>query len=764
MPLDQNRPFLVGEWTVEPELNALRRGGVEKRVEPKVMQVLITLASRHNHVVPKGELIAAVWPDTFVSDDVLTRCISILRRITADDPQAPTFIQTVPRVGYRLLAPVRETALPDPPAGQAPAPFLTQPPAPAPLAEIPGSPLHHEPSPPPVTAQPVTSQLATHQPATVPLVPARAAVPPLGRRPLVLALTGLCLVAILAVLGGLHWAHRPNQAVSTVGHPADLHSIPFTSDVGEQSQPAFSPDGRTIALVRTAEDGSSRRICLKPIGQEVCRPLTDAPGEQFSPAWSPTGRQVAFLNRDGRRLDLLLANTTGDSTPQHVFSPEEPSDWELGALSWSPDGRSLVFPDHQAGSPSSAILLLDLATRRVRAISAPPAGWEGDLNPVFSPDGTRIAFTRASESAVRNLFWLSISDGSVHQLTHQAADINGLTWTRDGTALVFSSNRSGQFALWRIALDGGAADRLPVGTDNATQPAIGAQPGALAYTQGSAVWSIERPDGGAILTSTQEDSAPSLSPDGRFFAFQSRRSGTQQIWVASIDGASLRQLTSTNGPMAGSPSWSHTGDHILFDARPGGHSHIFSIASSGGPARQLTTGDANDIVPRWSNDDRTVFFRSNRGGRWQLWKLALTPSGTADGPPVRLTSGDGMAAQESADGTTLVFTRGDEAGLWQLDLRTGRETRLLAQPPAGFWGYLQATRDGIIVLGRSARKSELLLVDPRSGSTHPLETLLHQPPTFQGLTAMPSGSTILLTGEREAERHITLATGLPAPL
>ena len=98
----------VGEWIVQAELNSLTKDEVARHIEPKVMKVLLALAAQQGRVVPKEELISAVWPDTFVTDDVLIRCISILRRITEDDPHTPHFIQTISKVGYRLVAPVSE--------------------------------------------------------------------------------------------------------------------------------------------------------------------------------------------------------------------------------------------------------------------------------------------------------------------------------------------------------------------------------------------------------------------------------------------------------------------------------------------------------------------------------------------------------------------------------------------------------------------------------------------------------------------------------
>ena len=67
--------FQVGEWSVHPTLNRLSRGGEEVRVEPKVMQVLEVLAETPGQVVTRDTLVARVWPDVFVSEDVLHRAI-----------------------------------------------------------------------------------------------------------------------------------------------------------------------------------------------------------------------------------------------------------------------------------------------------------------------------------------------------------------------------------------------------------------------------------------------------------------------------------------------------------------------------------------------------------------------------------------------------------------------------------------------------------------------------------------------------------------
>jgi Tol biopolymer transport system component/DNA-binding winged helix-turn-helix (wHTH) protein len=714
--------FRVGEWTVQVELNSMVRDGVVRHIEPKVMKVLLTLSAQQGRVVSKEELISTVWPDTFVGDDVLTRCISILRRITEDDPHTPHFIQTIPKVGYRLVATVSELAVE------------------------------------------VQNDVPTIQGSTI-LTTKPAAVSPAetssrqGRR-IGWTVAATLFVASLFVM----WSYQKDR-IKLIGASVPFETLQFTSYAGEQIQPAFSPDGKQIAFVWISENTSSRRIYIKTIGTEEVKQLTSDTDEQFSPTWSPDGRQIAYLARSTEGLSLSVANVKSQETPRKLLIPQQPSHWEQGALSWAPSGKSLIYPDHAGTSPDSSIFLLDLQTFNTRPITTPPAGWEGDLNPAYSPDGRWIAFTRASETAVRDIFFMSTATGELHALTHDHMNIDSLTWTADSSFIIFSSNRGGKYGLWKIGLKGKTPERLTVGTEDAYQPAVGPRPSQLAYTQGSAIWSILRfqqssgketsVQSDAVLTSTQQDSAPSLSPDGSFFAFQSRRSGNQEIWVASQAGDQLRQLTFMAGPLTGSPSWSNRGNKILFDSRPGGHSHIFCVSAAGGRPKQLTFGDANDITPRWSHDDQSIYFRSNRGDRWQLWRVSAT-----GGDPQPVTTGDGIVPQESPDGKWLYYTRGNEDGIWRVPPSGGPETQILAQPSANYWGYWQVTSRGIFYLDRGASSGAIRIFDPDTKVTSLYTMLREVPPVYSGLAVAQAGKIALLTDQHDAGRHITLIQAL----
>ena len=104
-----NSDFRVGPWLVQPSINTISQNGTSNRLEPKVMEVLVYLASQPGEALSKEIIIKAVWPETFVSDDVLTRSVSELRRAFQDHAREPRFIETIPKRGYRLIAPVEHS-------------------------------------------------------------------------------------------------------------------------------------------------------------------------------------------------------------------------------------------------------------------------------------------------------------------------------------------------------------------------------------------------------------------------------------------------------------------------------------------------------------------------------------------------------------------------------------------------------------------------------------------------------------------------------
>lgn len=119
----------IGDWWADPATNELGRAGETQRIEPKVMEVLMVLASRPGGVVSREELLSLVWPGVVVGDEALTQSIIKLRRALGDNPRSPAYIDTISKRGYRLVAPVSNVEAAPAPHARAPIIPPPQPPA-----------------------------------------------------------------------------------------------------------------------------------------------------------------------------------------------------------------------------------------------------------------------------------------------------------------------------------------------------------------------------------------------------------------------------------------------------------------------------------------------------------------------------------------------------------------------------------------------------------------------------------------------------------
>lgn len=98
--------FSVGEWTVQPSLGRLSRGETTIRLRPQLMDVLVCLASGNGRTVMKQSVFDTVWSDRFVAESALARSVAELRVALGDSARHPTFIETIHKRGYRIIAPI----------------------------------------------------------------------------------------------------------------------------------------------------------------------------------------------------------------------------------------------------------------------------------------------------------------------------------------------------------------------------------------------------------------------------------------------------------------------------------------------------------------------------------------------------------------------------------------------------------------------------------------------------------------------------------
>jgi Tol biopolymer transport system component/DNA-binding winged helix-turn-helix (wHTH) protein len=719
--------FQVGDWIVHPSLNALERDGKTVHLEPKVMQVLLTLATEPSEVCTRETVQRQVWPDVVVGEDVLIRAIGKIRRAFHND----SVIETVPKVGYRLVAPViRES--------NGIATKVTEPPETfAPLAAVEGA---------------AAVDAATAAPSLLADIVADPINVPASRRPAIwLAAFVVVLLLVFAVFSTIARFYH--------GHPTQTGAYvtrPFTTDPGSQIQASFSPDGKSVAYVWRRDATSYGQVYIRSLNSEQPVQLSpEQPANQLNPVWSPDGSQIAFVRKDDTHSSIVDVPSSG-SAGDEIYTLPVNSAREYGGLAWSADGASLIFPQQNTLEGPSYLIELSLRDRTVQSITVPPLLWDGDFFPAVSPDGRTLAFIRGSEQLARDIYVMGLPSGPVQRITHGCLAMS-LAWTEDSSSIVFSSSRNGALSLWRVKATGGDPQRLAAVGDDAYAPAIAKHGHRLIYSHGSAMWGIFAVDlayksatPAVILTSSEQDAAPHISPSGDHIIFQSWRSGSREIWAAQIDGSNPVQLTDNPGQSAGDPSWSPDGKFIALDARLDSFAHIYVINASGGKPRAITSGSYNDVAPSWSADGQYLYFGSNRSGSWQIWRVQVDGSHA----PQQITTNGGMFAMVSGDGQRIYYTKYTSAGLWQQPVAGGRERKVFDGPPAGYPDYWTLSRDGVYALSIVGQQFALSRIDPQTGQARVLDLLKYSPTV--GLSISPDGKKMVYSGLISASSHLTL--------
>jgi Tol biopolymer transport system component/DNA-binding winged helix-turn-helix (wHTH) protein len=714
--------FRVGEsYHVEPLLNSVTGPAGTTRLESKVMQVLLCLAAHAGQVVPKERLMQTVWPDTFVGDDVLTRAISELRRVFGDDAKEPRVIQTIPKSGYRLIAPV-EKGLDNQDVRQQP--------------------------------DKQSEQIRTESAESGSAARSRRG----WQHSSFLKWSALAVALTIGAALSL-------EVVRLWPSPRGvMRTTPLTSLPGQERHPSFSPDGNQIAVAWDGENADNQDIYVKVIGEGVPLRVTTNPSADRTPAWSPDGRYIAFVRSAEKEAGLFVIPALGGHE-RKVGSLTPPHEWPAGP-SWSPDGRLLVLHDRSGPEAALSIFVFSIENLERRKLTSPSPNAVGDIAPTISPDGRTVAFNRISVAG--GIYVVPLAGGEPKRVTlEQDWRIERLAWSPDGRELVFSASGGAAESsgnLWKVSASGGTPERLTVGGDDAGNPAISTHRNRLAYEQrrqDANIWRIAvptsrqpTPSPAKLIASTRHEAGPQFSLDGARIAFHSDRSGTFEIWICDAAGSGLVQLTSFGGPVVGAPRWSPDGRRIAFEVLAKGHSDIHVVNVDGGLPERVTSEPSDDVVPSWSNDGRWIYFASNRTGRHEVWKVPAI-----GGSAVQVTKRGGFGAVESNDGQFVYYSKGFNVdGLWKVAVNGGEEVQVLDFPKAGFWGYWALVETGIYFVNSvSVRHAALQFLSFARRGVVPVATLDGNPVPYEpGIAVSPDGRWILYTQEDNRSSDIML--------
>lgn len=335
---ENKRLYEFGAFRLDPAERVLARDGQRILLAPKAFDTLLILVHHSGHVLTKDELLKTLWPDSFVEENNLTQQISQLRRALGEDPDGPSFIETVPRLGYRFLPEVRE------------------------IAEVNGELAVSKRTRMHIVLREEEETEEDDSPSET-----RAAPPArtgwLARRKWLIASAVLILLALpgyllltreripivvdsqrLARIEGFHFALYASSTDIYFKGRQSIMRLPITGgDPAEVVTPIpspmlqdFSRERSEFLLLEGPEVGDCP-LWILPVPTGSPRRLGDV--RAHAAAWSPDGERVVYAAGH----DLFLVNREGEAS-QKLASIVG---WPLH-MRWSPDGRLIRYVENDA--------------------------------------------------------------------------------------------------------------------------------------------------------------------------------------------------------------------------------------------------------------------------------------------------------------------------------------------------------------------------------------------------------------------------------
>ena len=374
----------------------------------------------------------------------------------------------------------------------------------------------------------------------------------------------------------------------------------------QQEQIVFVSEAADLEQIHLRKAGGGRVKTSKLTLQEPT-------GTYFTPSLSYDGERVAFASRPERNYDIYVIELRSRKQRRVTFAPSR----DLYP-SWAPDGSRIAFASDREGV-FNLYTIEKNGENRTRLTNS--SG--DDIQPDWSPDGSKIAFVSDQASAVHQVYWMHVRTGEQQRLTQFDFDADYPIWSPDGTQIAFHSAVSdwvppiGNRQIWQVSIDGTGLKSLISDSESNDDPVISPDLKQIAFTStrddNTDIYTFDR-DSRQIRRLTHDPSAdyqPSWSPDGKHLVFVSERMDNPDIYKINADGGGLVNLTRSEADES-RPAWSPEGDIICYVRKVGndvfGRREIRIMDSNGKRQKLLDSTLVFNPFPTWSpRGDKIAF-------------------------------------------------------------------------------------------------------------------------------------------------------------
>jgi Tol biopolymer transport system component/DNA-binding winged helix-turn-helix (wHTH) protein len=494
---DARRLVRFGTFEVDLRTGELRKAGAKLKLTGQPFEVLVILLEHAGDIVTREELQKRLWPDTFVNvEHNLNIAINKIREALSDSAESPIFVQTVPRRGYRFIAPLETSEK--------------------------------------------THASEQDQRSLVPLEEtASDSRRKLSPRPW-LRRYSISLFALVILVGfGVAWWLQGRRGAK----PEIVKFLRLTDFAGLEESPSFSPDGRSVAFV--SDSTGSRQIWVRLLAGGPPLQLTRDPGDHLEPRWSQDSAALIYYTppAEGDTQGSLWQVSALGGTAQRLV----PS---MSGADVSHDGKRLTFFRLNGRQMELAVSDREGANSSVLTQAVATFSYR---QPRWSPDDNSIAYVHSVELWADDIFVVSSAGGVPRRVTKEETLMNGFAWLPDGSHLIYSSARGSTILylptmhLWLTRVSGGNPQQITFSDAGDESPDVdhfGRTLVSRKHIQFD-IWKFPvdaDPAGNVsravrITRQTGQVQTPTLDPDDGRMAYLSDTGGHGNLWVRELTTA-----------------------------------------------------------------------------------------------------------------------------------------------------------------------------------------------------------------------------------
>ncbi len=450
------------------------------------------------------------------------------------------------------------------------------------------------------------------------------------------------------------------QALRVIQVPTNTDAERIPPAAVEYAGITLSKDGFIYYVARQNEFGKLYRL---PLLGGVPRWVADDVDSSIS--FSPDEKRFAFFREDpAARATSLILRTVEEEKETRPTTLKWPQNFGSAPV-WSPDGSTVLFAaefQNPSSGESSNFRIISVRVEDGKENGSVALPWHWMRKPVWLRNGQAIAVAAASRGSDRGqIVEVAWPGGAVSAITHDTADYRDLSATRETGKLV-TTQLERQSSIWIVSPSSQEKPR-PVTTGGRFYGLSWTPAGKLvsqAYTNDQPGFWLIDPRSGDQQPITQgwyAESEVVASPDGRYLVHVSNRDGAFHLWRSDVDGTHSVRLTSGAGESA--PAITPDGKWVVYTSAGAGYS-LWKAPMAGGESIQITNHDARN--PAVSPDGEMVAceYYDDTSQKWTVAVLKL-----ATGEPLRLfpqipAGNNAVAVRWSTDGRELLYALGDQ--------------------------------------------------------------------------------------------------------